>query len=41
MSEHPTGHHVRETATLRFARWVVRNRVLVMTFLVLATLFFL
>jgi predicted RND superfamily exporter protein len=37
----PGGHHVRETMTLRFARWIVRNRNLVGLFLLLSTLFFL
>ena len=34
-------HHIRETATLRFARWVVRHRAPLGLFLILATLFFL
>ncbi len=36
-----TGHVVRETATLRFARWVVRNRFGVAMALVIVSLFFL
>jgi predicted RND superfamily exporter protein len=40
MSEHLPTHHVRETATLRFARFIVRHRVAVMAFLILTTLFF-
>ncbi len=35
------GHQVRDTATLRFARWVVRQRFWVAMFLVVSTLFFL
>ncbi|MAE94177.1 MAG: hypothetical protein CL910_05900 [Deltaproteobacteria bacterium] len=34
-------HQIRETATLQFARWVVRHRFWVAMFLVIATLFFL
>ena len=34
-------HHVRETRTLQFARWIVRHRNLVASFLILTTLFFL
>ncbi len=40
MSDLPQ-HHVRETATLRFARFVVRNRALFGLSLILLTLFFL
>jgi predicted RND superfamily exporter protein len=39
MAEAPHAH-VRETATLKLARWIVANRAAVATFLVLATLFF-
>ncbi len=41
MAEHPGQHQIRETATLRFARWTVRNRFFVALGLILATLFFL
>ncbi len=34
-------HHIRETATLRFARWVVRHRAPLGLFLIATTLFFL
>ncbi len=34
-------HHTRETATLKFARWVVKHRGWVASFLILTTLFFL
>jgi len=39
MSETPV-HEPRETATLKFARWVTRNRFPVACFLVLSSLFF-
>jgi len=39
MAEIPQ-HHIRETATLRFARFVTRNRLPIATLLVLTTLFF-
>jgi predicted RND superfamily exporter protein len=41
MSEHLPTHEVRETRTLQFARWTVRNRFWVALFLISATLFFL
>ena len=41
MTEHLPTHHVRETKTLQFARWVVRNRFWVALFLIGTTLFFL
>ena len=34
-------HHVRQTATLQLARFVVRHRAIVATLLILTTLFFL
>ncbi|HBZ69895.1 MAG TPA: hypothetical protein DEP35_09235 [Deltaproteobacteria bacterium] len=34
-------HHVRETATLRFARFITRNRLLIAIWLIAQTLFFL
>ncbi len=40
MAETPQ-HHIRETSTLRFARFVTRNRLPIATLLALATLFFL
>src|SRR5262245_65899297 len=39
MAETPQ-HQIRETATLRFARWVVRNRFPIATALFLTTVFF-
>jgi predicted RND superfamily exporter protein len=39
--EHVPSHHVRETRTLQFARWVVRNRFWIALFLIATTLFFL
>jgi predicted RND superfamily exporter protein len=39
MAEIPQ-HHIRETATLRFARFVTRNRLPIATLLVLTTFFF-
>lgn len=41
MAEQPGQRQGREDATLRFARWVVRNRFYVALGLILATLFFL
>ncbi len=41
MSEHLPTHEVRETRTLQFARWTVRNRFWVSLFLIGTTLFFL
>ena len=42
MSEaHGPGSHRRETKTLQFARFIVRNRAYVATLLVLSTLFWL
>ncbi|HEX2486849.1 MAG TPA: hypothetical protein VHQ66_16195, partial [Myxococcota bacterium] len=40
MAEGQRTHHVRETRTLQFARWIVKHRAGVATFLVLTTLFF-
>ena len=40
MAEIPE-HHVRETKTLKFARFIVRHRHWVSSFLILTTLFFL
>lgn len=41
MAETPTPHHpVRETMTLRFARFVVRYRAFFGSMLILLTLFF-
>jgi predicted RND superfamily exporter protein len=41
MAETPTPHHeVRQTTTLRFAHWVVKNRFPVLLALIAATLFF-
>jgi len=37
----PPEHHVRQTRTLQFARWVVRNRFPIAVWLILTTLFFL
>ncbi len=41
MAERPETHHIRETATLRFARFIVAHRFWVALFLILATLGFL
>ena len=41
MTEHLPTHEVRETKTLQFARWIVRHRFWVATFLVATTVFFL
>jgi predicted RND superfamily exporter protein len=40
-ASHPPEHHVRQTRTLKFARWVVRNRFPIVIWLTLTTLFFL
>jgi predicted RND superfamily exporter protein len=40
MAEGTPTHHVRETATLRFARFVVRHRAIFGSLLILLTLFF-
>ncbi len=37
----PPEHHVRQTRTLQFARWVVRNRFPIAIWLIVTTLFFL
>ncbi len=41
MTEHLPSHHVRETKTLQFARWIVRHRFWVASFLIATTAFFL
>jgi predicted RND superfamily exporter protein len=41
MTEHLPSHHVRETTTLQFARWIVRHRFWVASFLIATTAFFL
>ncbi len=41
MSETPPQSHARQTRTLVFARWVVRNRFPIVIFLITTTLFFL
>jgi len=41
MSETPPQSHARQTRTLVFARWVVRNRFPIVIFLICTTLFFL
>ena len=41
MAQTPPVSHARQTRTLVFARWVVRNRFPIMIFLISTTLFFL